>query len=114
MCSSNYVQGRVTEKIYTLTWNLEKQNINLKNEIQKEDSRLNAMIKDKNITDLYNMVINLKNVEENLKFKETKNLKKRYPRRTKKQNLKFVQDQFKPQNRYYSTDNSINKINFNT
>jgi len=96
---------------YDLKTNLEKQNTILRNEILKENNRLNDMIKDKNITELYSMVDNLINVEQNPKFRGTDNFKKKYPRRTKKQNLNFIKNRFNP--RFYSTDNSMNKINFN-
>lgn len=98
---------------YEIKTNLEKQNINLKIEVNKENERLDEIIKDKNITDLYSMVDKLKIVENNPNFK------KKYPRRTKKQNFKFVKDMFNFQNRFYSTststttDNSKNNINFN-
>jgi hypothetical protein len=93
--------------------NLEKQNINLKNEIKKENERLDNLIKDKNITELYSMVVNLNKIKENPKFSDKNNLKNMYPRRTKTQNLKFVKNMSNINPKYYSTDNSINKVNFN-
>ena len=81
-------------KNYDFKTNLEKQNIVLKNEIKKENERLNEKIKDKNITDLYSMVVNLNEVKLNLKSSDMNSLKKKYPRRTKSDNYKFLKREY--------------------